>query len=116
MRLYNTQRPFYCGIDLHARAMYVCILNQSGEIIVHRHVKTTPETFLHVMAPSREGLVVAVEGLFTWSWLADLCPHEGIPFVRGHALYMKAIPGGKAKHDKIDAHKIAGLLRGGMLL
>jgi transposase len=28
---------------------------------------------------------------------------------------MKAIHGGKAKHDTIDAHKIAALLRGGML-
>jgi hypothetical protein len=28
-------------------------------------------------------------------------------------LYMKAIHGGKAKNDKIDAHKIATLLRGG---
>jgi len=28
---------------------------------------------------------------------------------------MKAIHGGKAKHDKIDAQKIAVLLRGGML-
>ena len=27
----------------------------------------------------------------------------------------EAIHGGKAKYDKIDAHKIAGLLRGGML-
>jgi transposase len=35
--------------------------------------------------------------------------------VLGHALDMKAIHGGKAKHDKIDAHKIAALRRGGML-
>jgi hypothetical protein len=28
---------------------------------------------------------------------------------------MKAIHGGKAKHDQIDAQKIAALLRGGML-
>jgi hypothetical protein len=28
---------------------------------------------------------------------------------------MKAMHGGKATHDKIDAHKIAALLRGGML-
>ena len=95
--------------------MYVCILNQSGEILVHRQMKTTPETFLHVMAPSREGLVVAVECLFTWDWLADLCPHEGLPLVLGHALYMKAIHGGKSTHDQLDAHQIAGLLRGGML-
>jgi transposase len=53
--------------------------------------------------------------MFTWYWLADLCAQHGIAFVLGHALYMNAIHGGKAKNDKIDAHKIAVLLRGGML-
>src|SRR5207302_8515832 len=48
-------------------------------------------------------------------WLADLCHEEQIPFVLGHALYRKAIHGGKAKNDKIDAEKIARLLRGGNL-
>src|SRR5207244_5013515 len=57
----------------------------------------------------------AVECIFTWYWLADLCAREDIPFVLGHALYMKAIHGGKAKNDRIDAQKIAVLLRGGML-
>ncbi len=33
----------------------------------------------------------------------------------GHALYMKAVHGGKAKNDRIDSFKIATLLRGGML-
>ena len=37
----------------------------------------------------------------------------GVDFVLGHALYMKAIHGGKAKNDKIDSYKIAKLLRGG---
>ena len=36
-------------------------------------------------------------------------------FVLGHALYMQAIPGGKATNDQIDSHKMAALLRGGML-
>jgi transposase len=48
-----------------------------------------------------------VECIFTWYWLADLCQKEGIACVLGHALYMKAIHGGQAKNDKIDAHKIA---------
>jgi transposase len=38
-----------------------------------------------------------------------------MPFVLGHALYMKAIHGGKAKHDTIDAQTLAALLRGGLL-
>jgi transposase len=95
--------------------MYVCILNQDGEILLHRNMKTSPETLLRNIAPYRADVVVAVECMFTWYWLADLCSQEGIPFVLGHALYMKAIHGGKAKNDKIDAHKIAVLLRGGML-
>jgi len=115
MRFYTNQHPFYCGIDLHARSMYVCILSHDGEILVHRNMKAAPEPFLKAVAPYRDGLVVAVECIFTWYWLADLCAQEGIPFVLGHALYMKAIHGGKAKNDKIDSQKIAALLRGGML-
>src|SRR6266536_4634806 len=115
MRFYTKQHKAYCGIDLHARTMYVCILNHGGEILVHRNMKANPESFLQVIAPSRDDLVVAVECMFTWCWLADLCAREGLAFVLGHALYMKAIHGGKAQHDKIDAHKIAVLLRGGML-
>lgn len=53
--------------------------------------------------------------MFTWYWLADLCAAEDIPFVLGHALAMRAIHGGKAKNDRIDAHKIAALLRGGLV-
>jgi len=51
--------------------------------------------------------------MFSWYWLADLCREQGIHFVLGHALYMKAIHGGKAKNDRIDADKLARLLFGG---
>ena len=95
--------------------MYLCLLNRDGEILVHRNMPASPEPFLTAIAPYREDLVVWVECLFTWDWLADLCAREGIPFVLGHALSMKAIHGGKAKNDTIDAQKIAVLLRGGML-
>jgi len=95
--------------------MYICILNQDGDIMLHRNMNASPEPLLKAIAPYRDDLVIAVECIFTWYWLADLCAEEGIPFVLGHALSMKAIHGGKAKHDTIDAHKIAALLRGGML-
>jgi len=95
--------------------MYICVLDAEGTVRVHRNGPATPEHFLASIAPYREDLVVAVECIFTWYWVADLCAQERIPFVLGHALYMKAIHGGKAKNDRIDAHKIAVLLRGGML-
>ena len=78
-------------------------------------MKADPESFLKAIDPFRQDAVVAVECIFTWYWLADRCAREKIAFVLGHALYMKAIHGGKAKNDKIDAHKIAVLLRGVMI-
>jgi len=115
MRFYTKPHRHYCGIDLHARTMYVCILDSAGQVLVHKNLRASPEELLAAVAPYRDDLVIAVECIFTWYWVADLCAQEGIAFVLGHALYMKAIHGGKAKNDRIDALKIATLLRGGML-
>ena len=114
MRFYTKQHKFYCGIDLHTKKMYLCILDEKGEVRLHQNIKTDRKTFLKVIDPFRENIVVAAECMFTWYWIADLCAQEKIPFILGHALYMKAIHGGKAKNDKIDSRKIAGLIRGGM--
>jgi len=113
MRMYNQAHRFYCGIDLHTRTIYLCILDHAGQIVLHHDVPAEPAAFLEAIAPYRDGLVVACECLFCWYWLADLCQAENIAFVLGHALYMKAIHGGKSKDADIDAEKISRLLRGG---
>ena len=115
MRFYNRQHRHYCGIDLHVKTMYICILDSSGQVVLHRNVPSTPAALLGAVAPYRDDLVVAAECMFTWYWLADVCAEEGVRFVLGHALAMKAIHGGKAKNDKLDSFKIASLLRGGLL-
>ena len=115
MRFYQQQHPYYCGIDLHARTMHVCVVDDNGLTREHVNLPCDPGRFLKVIEPYRERLVVSCECLFAWYWLADLCRQQNITFVLGHALYMKAIHGGKAKTDKIDSEKIARLLRGGML-
>jgi transposase len=115
MRFYNQQHRFYCGVDLHARTLALCVLDGAGAVVHRDSIAATGPDFLAAIAGFRDGLAVACECMFAWYWLADLCARERIPFVLGHALYMKAIHGGKAKTDAIDAHKIAVLLRGGML-
>src|SRR6266851_5484124 len=106
MRFYTQQHPFYCGIDLHARTMYLCILDQAGETLLHRNMPATPEALLKAIAPYREQIVLAAECMFTWYWLADLCAEHGIPFVLGHALYMKAIHGAKPKTIRLTPIKL----------
>ena len=113
MRFYNQQHKYYCGIDLHARKMYVCIISSRGKVKVHQNIKTDPELFFELIFPYLDDLVVGVECVFCWYWLSDFCAQHHIPFTLGHALYMKAIHGGKTKNDRIDSYKIASLLKGG---
>ena len=113
MRFYDRQHRFYAGIDLHARTMHLCVLDATGAVVCDTNLATRPDAFLAALAPFRADVIVGVECMFAWYWLADVCQKEQIPFLIGHALYMKAIHGGKAKNDRIDAGQIARLLRGG---
>lgn len=115
MRFYQTQTRFYCGVDLHARTMYICVVDRRGKKLLHCALKCDRKRFLKMIAPYRKSLTVAVECVSNWYWLADLCEDEKIEFALGHAQYMKAVHGGKAKNDRIDSEKIARLLQGGLL-
>lgn len=114
MRFYNSQHLFYCGVDLHAKTLHVCVVDSQGEKRLHKNFQCKDiETFLEALQPFRDNLVVGCESTFNWYWLADLMQRQKIPFILGHALYMKAIHGGKTKSDAIDSEKIARLIRGG---
>ena len=114
MNFYSQPHRFYAGGDLHARNLYLHILDDQGKTRFEQDLPATPDAFRHATGPFRDGLIVGVECMCSWYWLADLCEDHHIAFVLGHALYMKAIHGSKTKNDKIDAAKIAALLRGGL--
>jgi len=112
MKLHQTQTEFNCGIDLHAKSMYICVMNREGKILVHRNIRHNDFAyFLELVEPYRHDLTVACECTFNWYWLRDSCIAAGLHFALGHALYMKAIKGTKTKNDKVDSKKIADLLR-----
>ncbi|MCQ2966906.1 MAG: IS110 family transposase [Alphaproteobacteria bacterium] len=114
MRFYKNQHQFYIGIDLHARTMYICVIDNTGKTVFHKNMACSVENLEIVTNTFGSDIVVGVECIFTWYWVADFCVENGIDFALGHALYMKAIHGGKTKSDKIDSEKIANMLRGGM--
>ena len=66
MRFYTGQHKYYCGIDLHARTMYVCIINQKGKVLIHKSIKTTPQAFLQIIEPYQRDVCVSVECIFCW--------------------------------------------------
>ncbi len=116
MKYSTSTTHFNCGIDLHARQMYVCLMDRAGKKLVHTNIKNNDfDYFLKLVAPYRHDLTVCAECMFGWYWLADACQAAGLPFVLAHALYLNAIHGGKNKNDRIDSGKIAHLLRSNLI-
>jgi transposase len=104
---------FYAGIDLHARSLFLCVLDRDGHEQFARNLPAAPGPFLKAIQPFRDGLVVGCECMHCWYWLADACRDHGLAFVLGHAWGMKAVHAQKTKGDRHDAQAIARLLRGG---
>lgn len=98
MKYYQTTTEFNCGIDLHTRQMYVCVMNRAGEVLVHRNIRNNDfEFFLKLVEPYRHDLTVTCESCFVCFWLADACEDAGIKFVLAHAYYVKSIAANKHK-------------------
>jgi len=112
VKYYTTTTEFNCGIDLHSKQMYVCIMDREGAVRVHQNIRGNDfGHFLKLAGPYRHDLTVVCECTFNWYWLADACFAAGIKFVLAHALYLAHIHGGKNKNDRIDSEKLAHLLR-----
>jgi transposase len=104
-------QEYCCGVDLHAREMFLCIMDRMGKVLFHKNMACTVESLQRALKPFQGKIAVGVESTFNWYWLGDACHKMGVPFYLGHALYMKAVHGGKQKDDKIDSHAIANLMR-----
>ncbi len=61
MNFYNNTHPYYCGIDLHARSLYVCILDQEGNSCCHKEISAAPDKLNDLLEPYIGNVVVGVE-------------------------------------------------------
>jgi transposase len=111
MQLLNLNKKYYCGIDLHGKTMYTTIMDKTGRLLFHKNLPNSMADLMDALRPYRDDVVVGVESTFNWYWLSDACRRENIPFYLGHALYMKAVHGGKNKNDSLDSKHITDLLR-----
>ncbi|MFQ5825502.1 MAG: IS110 family transposase [bacterium] len=111
METLKLEAQYYCGVDMHARTSYICVLNRPGEILLKRNIANDFQIFKEFMRPFLSDLVVGCESTYNYYWLLDGCNESGIAFYLGHAFYMKAITGHKKKNDPLDAETIANLMR-----
>jgi len=79
MIFYTQQHQYYCGIDLHGRKMYVCIIDQKGKIRVHENIQTNPERFFELVFPFLDYIVIGVECVFYPAFQAGSSTGNGLP-------------------------------------
>ena len=72
MKFYETTTKYNCGIDLHTRQMYMCVMDQRGKKLVHTNITGNDfDYFLEKAKPYRDDLTVVCECTFNWPWLAS---------------------------------------------
>jgi Transposase len=104
----------YIGLDVHKEATAIAVLNDAGKLVMESIIETKAATLLNFLHGLRGELHVTLEE-GTWAaWLYDvLKPHvqEIVVCNPRRNSYLKE----GSKSDKVDARKLAELLRSEML-
>jgi transposase len=104
----------YIGMDVHKEAISLAVLNSSGKLVMEYTIETKASTILDFL----KGLCGSLHLTFeegTWAaWLYDLIkPH--VTELAVCSPRRNALPKEGSKSDRIDARKLAELLRANLL-
>jgi transposase len=104
----------HVGIDLDKHSSQIAILTEDGEVVQQRLANdvTRLEKFFGELPPHTP---VAIEASGTWWWLVDLLERLGHDPILSHPKQTKAIAAARLKNDRVDAERLALLLRGDLL-
>jgi len=104
----------HVGIDLDKHSSQIAILTEDGEVVQQRLANdvTRLEKFFGDLPPHTP---VAIEASGTWWWLVDLLERLGHDPILSHPKQTKAIAAARLKNDRVDAERLALLLRGDLL-
>ena len=104
----------YIGMDVHQATVSVAVMDSLGKLVMECILETKATTILEFIQGLRGSLSVTFEEGTSAAWLHDLLkPHVSHVVVcdpRKNALLKDG-----SKSDRIDARKLAELLRGGQL-
>jgi len=104
----------YIGMDVHKEAISIAVLNSSGKLVMECVIETKASTILQFLQGLRGSLHVTFEEGTSAAWLYDLLKPQVTKIVvcnpRRNALLKEG-----SKSDRIDARKLAELLRSNLL-
>ena len=104
----------YIGMDVHKDAITVAVMNAAGKVVMESILETKAATILQFIRGLRGNLLVTLEE-GTWAaWLYDLLKPQVTQVTVCNPRKNALLKSGN-KSDRIEAHKLAELLRQGSL-
>ena len=102
---------FYCGIDLHAKDSYLCVIDRKEKIHLRKKVPNQLPIILHELDQFSPKPSVVLESTLNWYWIVDGSQEAGFNVKLAHIFGLRMITGAKVKTDRRDAFGLAKLLR-----
>ena len=102
---------YYIGLDVHKKTISFCVKDTAGCVHQEGKIGSTRRELDAWIKTVPQPRVIAMEATIFTGWIYDhLLPHAEKVKV-AHPLMLRAIAASKKKNDRIDARKIADLLR-----
>jgi transposase len=102
---------YYCGIDLHSKDCWLCVIDEKDEIQLRKKVPNYLPIILQELEKFSPKPCVVVESTMNWYWLVDGLQEAGFEVKLAHIFGLHMITGAKVKTDRRDAFSLARLLR-----
>ena len=102
----------YLGLDVHKKTISYCLRQADGTILREETIEATREALSALLESMPQPWSAGLEATMFSAWIYDHIRAQGGGTVKvAHSTMLKAIAAGKRKNDRLDARKIADLLR-----
>ncbi len=105
----------YIGFDVHKKSVSYCVKLADGQIVEESRLRATHDALRQWAGKRPEPWHGAMEATLFSGWIYDTLKPFAAELQMGHPALMKAIGASKKKNDKLDARKIADLVRCNLL-
>lgn len=106
---------YYIGLDIHKTMIAWCLKDQTGRLAGRGEVKAERRALAKWMADLPGPWAAAMEATLFTGWVYDFLLPHAVEIKVAHPEMLKAITAAKKKNDRVDAERIADLLRVGLL-
>jgi transposase len=101
----------YLGLDIHKKTISYCLRQADGTILREGTIEATREALTALVEGTPQPWSAGLEATMFSAWIYDHIRAQGGTAKVAHSPMLRAIAAGKRKNDRLDARKIADLLR-----